>query len=82
MDVGEQATATEVIVDGTATVTVAEADLVESCVEVAVIVAVPVAAGVKTPELLTLPMIDGLTFQVTALLKLPIPATVAVQEDV
>jgi len=47
-----------------------------------VIVAVPVAAGVKTPELLMLPMVDGLTDQLTALLKLPVPITVAVQDDV
>jgi hypothetical protein len=29
-------------------------------------VAVPVAVGVKTPELLMLPMLDGLTDHVTA----------------
>jgi len=43
----------------------AELDLLESWVDVAVTVAVPVAAGVKTPELLTLPMLDGLTDQFT-----------------
>jgi hypothetical protein len=58
---GEQATETDVIVGGTATVTVAEPDLVASCVAVAVIVAVPAAAGVKVPELATVPMLDGLT---------------------
>jgi hypothetical protein len=48
------------------TETVALPDLVESCVEVAVMVAVPVAAGVKTPALLTVPMLAGLTDHVTA----------------
>ena len=42
IDEGEQATETEVIVTGTAvTVTVADPDFVASCVEVAVMVAVP-----------------------------------------
>jgi len=66
MDAGEQVTDTEVIVAGTVTVTVAEPDLVESCVEVAAIVAVPAPAGVKTPALLTVPMLVGLTDHVTA----------------
>jgi hypothetical protein len=39
-----------------------------SCVDVAVIVAVPADVGAKTPELLTVPIIEGLTDQVTALL--------------
>jgi hypothetical protein len=50
---------------GFVTVTVALPDLVVSCVEVAVIVAVPVPTGVKTPALLTAPMLVGLTDQVT-----------------
>jgi hypothetical protein len=66
----------------TVTVTVAEPDLVGSWVEVAVRVAVPEEAGVKTPELLTLPIPEGLTDQLTALLKLPAPLTVGVQEEV
>ena len=45
--------------------TVALPDLDESSVEVAVIVAVPVADGVKTPALLTVPMLAGLTDHVT-----------------
>jgi hypothetical protein len=65
MDVGEQATETEVIVDGAVTVTVALPDLVESCVDVAVIVAVPVLEAVNTPALLTVPMVVGLTDHVT-----------------
>jgi hypothetical protein len=65
MDAGTQSTLTEVIVTGTVTVTVADPDLLESCVEVAVIVAVPAPAGVKTPVLLTAPALVGLTDQVT-----------------
>lgn len=64
------------------TVTVVELDMVASCVDMAVMVAVPVVVGVKTPVLLTVPMLDGLRDQVTALLKLPVPLTVAVQADV
>ena len=65
MDAGEQFTETEVIVDGAVTVTVALPDLVESCVDVAVTVAVPVLPGVNTPALLTVPMLAGLTDHVT-----------------
>jgi hypothetical protein len=65
MDAGEQSTVIEVIVDGVVTATVALPDLVESCVDVAVMVAVPVPAGVKTPALLTVPMLVGLTDHVT-----------------
>lgn len=82
MEAGEHATVTDVIVEGAAIVTVADPDLVESSVEVAVIVAVPADVGVKTPELLTLPMLDGFTDQLTELLKLPVPVTVGVQVDV
>jgi hypothetical protein len=60
-------------------VTVAVPDLVESCVEVALIVAVPADPGVKTPALLMLPTLEGLTDQLTELLKLPVPLTVAAQ---
>ncbi len=66
MDPGEHTTVTEVMVFGTATVTVADPDLVASWVEVAVTVAVPAAVGVKTPLLLTEPMVAGETDQVTA----------------
>ena len=65
MDAGEQTTETEVIVDGAVTVTVASPDLVESCVDVAVMVAVPTPAGVRTPAPLTVPMLVGLTDHVT-----------------
>ena len=65
-----------------ATVTVAEPDLVVSCVEVAVIVAAPAAAGVKMPALLTVPIVEGLTDHVTDVLKLPVPVTVGVQVTV
>ena len=68
MEDGEQVTETPVIVDAEVTVTAAEPDLVESCVEIAETVAVPVtvAEAVKTPALLILPAVDGLTDQVTA----------------
>jgi hypothetical protein len=49
---------------------------------VAVIVAVPAAAGVNTPVPLTEPAVVGLTDQVTAVLKLPVPITLAEQEEV
>jgi hypothetical protein len=48
---------------GAVTVTVALPDFVESCAEVAVIVAVPAAEGVKTPPELTVPPVAD---QVTA----------------
>ena len=82
MDEGEQVTVTEVIEEGAVTDTVAEPDLVESSVEVAVTVAVPGPAGVKTPVLPTDPIPDGLTVQLTAELKLPIPVTIGVHVDV
>ena len=50
---------------GAVTITVAEPDLVESWVEVAVMVSVPAPLGVNTPELLTVPMLVGLTDQET-----------------
>jgi hypothetical protein len=49
---------------------------------VAVTVAVPAEAGVNTPVLLTVPAVVGLTDQVTAVLKLPVPVTLALQVDV
>ena len=77
-----QETLTEVMVGGTTTVTGAEPDLVGSWVDVAIIVAVPAPAGVKTPALLTAPIPEGLMDHVTAELKLPVPVTVGVQVDV
>ena len=65
MDAGAQSTVIEVIVAGVVTATVALPDLVESCVDVAVMVAVPVPAGLRTPALLTVPMLVGLTDHVT-----------------
>jgi hypothetical protein len=83
MELGEQVTDTAVIEDDPdTTVTVAEPDLVGSCVDVAVMVALPAAVGVKTPLLLTEPAPDGVTDQDTALLKLPLPVTFGVQADV
>ncbi len=70
MVVGEQATETEVIVEGAVTVTGAEPDLVESWVEVAVMVAVPAPVGVNTPaDVIVPPLAD----QVTAELNVPVP---------
>lgn len=73
---------TDVIVGGTDTVTWNEPDLVGSCVEVAVIVAVPDVPGVKTPALLMVPAPVGETAHETALLKFPVPTTEALQVDV
>lgn len=66
MDEGRQATATEVMLAGTATVTVDEPDLLASCVEVAVMVAVPAPEGVRTPPLVIVPAVEGETDQETA----------------
>jgi hypothetical protein len=66
MVVGEQTTETEVIVTGAVTVTAVEPDLDGSSVEVAVIVAVPALAGIKTPPLVTVPMLVGVTVHATA----------------
>jgi hypothetical protein len=79
MDAGEQSTETEVMAGVVVTVTGADPDLVESCVEVAVMVAVPAAFGVKTPDELMVPPVAA---QVTAELNAPVPCTVAVQVDV
>jgi hypothetical protein len=79
MAVGEQATPIEMIVGTTLTATLKLPDFETSCVDVAVIVAVPAETGVKTPEPLTLPILDGLTDQLTALLKFPVPTTDCVQ---
>jgi transcriptional regulator of nitric oxide reductase len=57
MDAGEQATEIEVIVTGTVTVTVANPDLVESSVDVAVMVAFPAAEGVNTPAVVIVPSV-------------------------
>lgn len=64
------------------TVTAALPLLVVSSVEVAITVAVPAPAGVKTPELLTVPIDAGLTDHVTAVLKVPVPDTVAAHAEV
>jgi len=54
-------------------------DFEVSCVEVAVMVAVPVPAGVNTPEDVIVPSDAA---HVTAGLYDPVPCTVAVQVDV
>ena len=71
------------VIDGAAVmVTIVVPYFVVSCVDVAVIVAVPDPAGVKTPALLTVPILVGLTDHVTDVLKLPVPVTVGMQEEV
>jgi hypothetical protein len=57
MDEGEQAAETEVTAGGKATETVAVPDLLELAVEVAVMVAGPAAAGVKTPAEVMVPLV-------------------------
>jgi hypothetical protein len=79
---GLQLTATPVIIEAAFTATLAFPAFVLSSTEVATIEAVPDPLGVNTPELLTVPAIDGLTDQVTAELKLPVPVTFAVHADV
>jgi hypothetical protein len=74
------------------TATVAEADLAESCVEVAVMIAVsaPVFGGVKVipvPEVtpvveLSVPPADGLMERFTVFVNAPVPVTVGVQVEV
>lgn len=73
---------TAVVGVGRLTETIAEPNLLESCVEVAVMVAVPVVEGVKVPVVVTDPMLDGLTDHVTAVLKLPVPVTVGAHVEV
>src|ERR1035441_6456687 len=58
-----QTTVTEVIAMGAATVTALEPDLLPSCTEVAVIVALPAPDGVKTPPEVIVPPV---AVQVTA----------------
>ena len=67
---GEQETVTAVMVGGAAveTTTLVKPDLVVSCVEVAVTVAVPAPLAVNTPAELTVPIFEGLTDQLTAVL--------------
>jgi len=73
-DAGEHVGETEVIVARMITVTVAEPDFVGSWVDVAVTIGVPAAEGVNIPaDVIAPPIAD----QVTAVLKLPVPETVA-----
>jgi hypothetical protein len=60
---------------GAVTVIVAEPDLVESCVEVAVQVAVPTPLGVSTPPEVIVPPV---ALHITPVLKAPVPCTIAV----
>lgn len=75
----EGVTVTPVIVGGAAvTVTCALPYFVKSSVDVAVIVAVPVAAGVNSPVFEIVPIPDGPTVHATVLLYAPTPCTFAV----
>jgi hypothetical protein len=65
-----QETVTEVIVGASVIAMVAVPVFVESCVEVAVIVAVPEAAGVNTPPEVIVPSVAA---QVTVELYVPVP---------
>jgi hypothetical protein len=68
IDPGVQSTITPVIAGAAVTTTAALPDLVPSCVDVAVIVAVPaVELGVKTPAAEIVPVVLGFTDQVTVL---------------
>jgi hypothetical protein len=64
---------------GRETLTVVEPNLVASCVDLAVMVAVPAAVGVKAPEEVIEPPVAD---QLTALLNAPVPVTMAVQVEV
>jgi hypothetical protein len=66
IDVGLQETETEVMEGNASSSTAKEPDWVGSCAEVAVTVAIPRPVGVKTPLLLTVPRLEGLTLHVTA----------------
>ncbi|MGD0482245.1 MAG: hypothetical protein ABSA42_18905 [Terracidiphilus sp.] len=70
MGLAEQVTDTDVIEGDALAVTVADPDLVASCVEVAVMVAGPAAVGVYTPDELMVPPVAP---QVTAELNAPAP---------
>jgi hypothetical protein len=70
---------TEVTIAGRTATTLAVPDFVPSCVEVALIVAVPAPLGVKIPAEVTVPPVAD---QDTAELNAPVPCTVAAHEDV
>ncbi len=68
IDPGVQSIVTPVIVGAVVTTTAAVPAFVPSCVDVAVIVAVPaVELGVKTPAAVMLPAVLGFTDHVTVL---------------
>ena len=80
IEVGNTVTLTLVMLGTGFTVRTALPDFVASSVDVAVMVAVPLAveAGVNSPAAEIVPMPDGLTAHVTPVLKAPVPVTVAV----
>ena len=80
MVAGVAVTATDVMVGGTGTtVMAAEPNLVVSCVEVAIQVAVPIAVGVRTPAEVMVALVAD---QVMAELYAPVPTTCAAQNAV
>jgi len=66
-------------VTGTAIATVTDPNLVESSVDVAVIIAIPEAAGVNMPDEVIAPSVAD---QETPELNAPVPCTVAVHAEV
>lgn len=76
---GAHVTVTAETLDAVPTETVAVPDFVVSWTEVAVIVALPAAAGVYTPPAVIVPLVAD---HVTALLKFPVPETAAVHAEV
>jgi hypothetical protein len=64
---------------GTDTVTVADPDWVGSCTDFATMVSTPAPPGVNTPVALIAPTVVGPIDQLTAVIGLLVPITVAVQ---
>jgi len=76
---GVQFTLTPVMVEAAFTVTAEDPVFVASCVDVAVMVAVPAPDGVNTPAAVIAPPVAD---HVTPVLKLPVPVTLAAHADV
>lgn len=73
IELGLQDALTDVIVEEVFTATLVEPDALVSCIDVAVIVAVPEPEGVNTPDAVIVPLV---AVQVTAALNPPVPKTV------
>ena len=70
IEAGEQITLTDEIAEESLTVTFAVPDLLESCVDVAVMVAVPAPDGAKRPDDVIVPLV---AVHVTGTLDAPLP---------